>query len=504
LKTGLKILFILICLAAFSITLRAQNPVVDSLKLVLKKIKHDTVRCKVLYQLSEACTTKEWTDFNNEMLKICEAHLKDLKPGDNEYVVYRKFYAKGIANLGFEASEKSDGLKAIKLYEESMKIFEELNDKKGIASSLNNIGIIYQSLGNIKQALDNYTKSLKLLESLNDKYGISYCLNNLGYIYHGQGDYEKGLMYYEKAYTMYKEINELPGLAIALVNIGAIYDDRKDYVPALEKYNEALKLYEKMGNKHGMATCINNIGTVNDDLKKNQEALECYLKCLKLYEEVGDKFGIAHSLNNIGLSYFKNKKTDQALEYHLKSMQISKEIGYPLTIKNAARELYKIYKTKGDYNLAIENYKLHIKMRDSISNEENRKATYSQQLKYEYDKKAATDSVAHAKEKLIQSAELKKQEAELSMRKNRQYALFGGLGLVIVFAGVMFNRFKITQKQKMIIEDQKTEVEAQKNIVDEKQKQLLDSINYAKSIQKANLPTPSYLIKTFSRLKSVI
>ncbi|MBK7669428.1 MAG: hypothetical protein IPJ32_20045 [Sphingobacteriaceae bacterium] len=116
-------------------------------------------------------------------------------------------------------------------------------------------------------------------------------------------------------------------------------------------------------------------------------------------------------------------------------------------------------------------------------------------------KKAATDS-GSCKRKIIQTAEIKKQEAELTMRKNRQYALFGGLGLVIVFAGFMYNRFKITQKQKAIIELQKTEVEAQKNIVDEKQKELLDSINYAVRIQKAHFPTQAYIAKNLERLKS--
>jgi hypothetical protein len=49
---------------------------------------------------------------------------------------------------------------------------------------------------------------------------------------------------------------------------------------------------------------------------------------------------------------------------------------------------------------------------------------------------------------LATPAELAKQKAEISAKKNQQYALFGGLGLVLVFAGFMYNRFKITQKQK--------------------------------------------------------
>jgi hypothetical protein len=140
-------------------------------------------------------------------------------------------------------------------------------------------------------------------------------------------------------------------------------------------------------------------------------------------------------------------------------------------------------------------------MRDSINNESTRKASIKSQLKYEFEKQAAADSVAHAKENEIKNAELAKQKAEISAKKNQQYALFGGLGLVLVFAGFMYNRFKITQKQKKVIEEQKSIVEEQKKLVEEKQKEVLDSIHYARRIQQAQMPNEKMVSKIFKRLK---
>ena len=78
--------------------------------------------------------------------------------------------------------------------------------------------------------------------------------------------------------------------------------------------------------------------------------------------------------------------------------------------------------------------------------------------------------------------------------------LFGGLFLVLVFAAFMFNRVKITLKQKKIIEAarneiavQKETVEKQKELVEEKQKEILDSIRYAKRIQTALLTSEKYI-----------
>jgi hypothetical protein len=179
---------------------------------------------------------------------------------------------------------------------------------------------------------------------------------------------------------------------------------------------------------------------------------------------------------------------------------MSKELGYPELIRRSALSLKQIYKSTGRYGLALENYELHIKMRDSINNESTRKASIKSQLKYEYEKQAAADSVAHAKETEVKNAELAQHQAEIKAKKNQQYALFGGLGLVMIFAGFMFNRFKVTQKQKGIIEQQKEIVEEQKKLVDEKQKEVLDSIRYAKRIQMAQIPSDrqvSLILKRF-------
>ena len=65
----------------------------------------------------------------------------------------------------------------------------------------------------------------------------------------------------------------------------------------------------------------------------------------------------------------------------------------------------------------------------------------------------------------------------------------------------MFNRFKVTQKQKRIIEKKEKETNLQKEVIEEKQKEIIDSINYAKRIQQALLPGKKYIDKNIERLK---
>ena len=81
--------------------------------------------------------------------------------------------------------------KALEYYHKSLKIREEIGDKKGIANSLNNIGYIYDVQGDIPKGLEYYHKSLKIREEIGDKKGIAMSLNNIGYIYNSQGDIPK-------------------------------------------------------------------------------------------------------------------------------------------------------------------------------------------------------------------------------------------------------------------------------------------------------------------------
>ncbi len=63
------------------------------------------------------------------------------------------------------------------------------------------------------------------------------------------------------------------------------------------------------------------------------------------------------------------------------------------------------------------------------------------------------------------------------------------------------NRFRVTHRQKKVIEAQKKEVEDQKEVVEEKQKEILDSIHYAKRIQTALMPNEKYIDRNIRALQ---
>ena len=134
-------------------------------------------------------------------------------------------------------------------------------------------------------------------------------------------------------------------------------------------------------------------------------------------------------------------------------------------------------------------YELHIQMRDSINNESTQKAAIKQNMQYEYEKQHLSDSLETSKTLALKDIEISKQQAEAKAERTTKYGLFGGLGLVLIIALVLFRSVK--QKKKA-----NDEITRQKQEVEHKNREVLDSITYAERIQSAILPPMALMNET--------
>jgi serine phosphatase RsbU (regulator of sigma subunit) len=459
---------------------------IDSLKLALKNAKHDTARCNILAVLAETAGEDEWPLFNEQLRVLAEKNASVLPRDHSLKKVYLKLYAVALNNFGFLYDEQGDIPKALEYYFASIKIHEQIENKSGIASSLNNIGFIYKNQGNIQKALEYYHKSLMIKEEIGDKKGISKSLSNLGGIYRDQGESKKALEYYYRSLDILMEIADKPSIGTLLNNIGTIYNTQQDLQKALDYYYKSLKLREEIGDKSGIANSYGNIANIykkQDDLLK---ALEYHKKSLKIYEETGEKKGQASALINMAQIMTKNGQLNNALLYASRSMQTAKELGFPEYIFRSADVIKTVYQKQNKYKEAFEMYELEIKMRDSINNQETRKESIKKQMQYTYEKKELETKAEQEKKDAIANEEKQKQ-------KVITYSVSVGLFLVLLLTLFIFRGLRQKQKANLIITQQKIEVESQKHYIEEKHKEITDSINYAERIQRSFIATKEIL-----------
>ena len=490
----------------------AQNRNIDSLFTLLKKDKPDTNK---VFHSNNLCRELRVIGLYDTAFHYANAALKL-----SQQLSFKKGIADSHSNIGILYCIKGDNSKALEYWLTALKINEELKDKSGIARQLGNIGMIYEMQSDYSNARNYYFKALKMAEELGDKNLIANNLLNIGIVYDDQDDYSKALDYYFKAMKIYEELKNKNGIARLLGNIGIIYKGQNDYpkalnyffralkmaeeqgdknlaakwlcdigsvyyekdnsTEALDYYCRALKIFEELGNKDETASTLANIGRFYYNQSNFPKTLDCYFKALKIFEELKNKSGIATTLGHIGTLYTKTGKFKEAEVYLKKSIAMNASIGTLFNLKEFEEALSQLYDTTGQHKLALIHYKKAIALKDTLFSQENKKQLVRKEMQFEFDKKEA-----------ISIAENKNQQIVFEERNRKQkiitWSVFGGLLLVLAFAGFVFRTLRITRRQKKIIEIKNRETEQQKKIIEENNKDMKDSIRYAKRIQNALL-----------------
>jgi serine phosphatase RsbU (regulator of sigma subunit) len=303
--------------------------------------------------------------------------------------------------------------------------------------------------------------------------------NNIGNIYYLQENYSEALINYTAALKIQTETGDKQGIAGSYTNIGEVYRNQHKLNEALANQTAAVKIQEEIGNQDGLSNAYSNIGLVYFDKGNYSLAVENYLTALHLKEKTGDEQGMAWSYASLSEAYIKLKKYSEAESYAVKSLQLATELGELDDVKQADFNLSEIYEKTGKPQKALEYFKAFVAVRDSLFNEENTKKTVQQQMQYDFDKKETAAKLEQEKRDAVTSAENKKQQIIIA-------AVSVGLILMLILAGVILRSLRLHQKKNQIISHQK-------DLVEEKQKEILDSIHYAKRIQQALLTSVKYI-----------
>ncbi len=381
----------------------------DSLWTVFKQAKHDTTRIKTFLHIGDVYEYliqdtalfyyQKAVDLSNKALKLTSSHAKtydrifSLKSNSLNYIgIFHsnqgsydkaiKYYMlslkideelgnkKGISqsyiNIGVVHSNQGSYDKAIKYYLQSLKIFEEIGDKKGMPTCLMNIGIAYSDNGNYNKAIEYYLQSLKILEELGDKMGMSECYTNIGLVYSNQGSYNKAIKYYMQSLKNFEELGDKRGTSQCYTNIGIIYSRRGSYDKAIEYYLQSLKIDEELGDKNGMSKCYNNIGIVYNKQSSYNKAIEYYLQSLKICKELKDKKGMSRCYTNIGVVYGNQGNYDKAIEYYLQSLKIKEKLGDKKGMSVFYTNIGIIHYYQGNYDKAIKYYLKSLKIKKEL------------------------------------------------------------------------------------------------------------------------------------------
>jgi signal transduction histidine kinase len=312
------------------------------------------------------------------------------------------------------------------------------NDKRSTGVVYNHIAQIYHQLGFLDRSLEYALWALKWSEKAEDKQNIAEACKNIGNVYDGMKNSKLALTHYRKSLEIWENLGDKKGLVRANNNIGMIYDKTGQPKKALEYYQKAFALAEELNWQTGRGVTLTNIAGIYSELGKSTLSLEYNLKALEIGKKIGHKRLIAVLLSNIGVDYRKLGQYEKALQYVYQALEIAEEIKNKDIIRNFYEELFYIYAAMKDSKQAFHYFEKYKATNDEIFSEESQKNISELWTKFKTEEK---------------QAELERQK----LIRNLLVALFL---LVLILAGVIFNRYSIKKKAERQLKESEKKLRA--------------------------------------------
>jgi serine phosphatase RsbU (regulator of sigma subunit) len=343
---------------------------------------------------------------------------------------------------------------------------------------LNSKALALTSREKNEEAFQLHTEALALAEKNKFTKKIAHSLNNIANMFKRQRDYKTALQYFEKSLDTYRSIHDSEGIITACSGLAAAYGNLEDYTKALEYYQKVITMAEQQHRIYSLGLALNNIGNCYYEMHLPKKAKEYYYKAIAVNEKGDIRNSMVDSYSNY--AYMLNEEGDYAgaETYYRKSLAIARTTGYTDNLIEVYGYLAEMYLAKKDFKNAYYYADTVKYYKDSIAKAVNINALHEMTQKFDSEKKQ------------IEIENLGK-ENELKEKENRQQQLIlfvVGFALIIslVLGTLVFKQYKKNQKANKIITEQKESLQ-------EKQKEIVDSITYAKRIQTALLASDELL-----------
>ncbi|MEO8237917.1 MAG: tetratricopeptide repeat-containing sensor histidine kinase [Flavobacterium sp.] len=404
----------------------------DSLAIFLKTKPHDTTYVLALNEYTFLLVQEGKTDDAKKSVLGMENLTKKLNYGTGFYKVMNM---RGVIEYTNQNPQK-----AMDYFLECNKIIEKYKLPKRIfQNSLNNIGIIYEQIGDRENATKYAMKLINLQEKNNLRPFKSSPYNLLGNNLKFYKKYDEALTYFNKALVIETELKNFSGMAICENNIGNLYDDLKKSQEAINHYEKGLSYAETVNYKLLQTDLLTNAGRLYQKLKNYVKA-EKYLKKSEVFcRELEATQSLKIVCSNLGDLYFFQKKYDLSEKYYQEALALAKEIKDPEFLYTANENLSELYEAKGDYKKAFEYKKTAEVSKDSINKIDIAKNTEDLLRKYETDKK---------------EQEIAIKNIQINNANKQKWFLLSGILLLGVIGSLVFyqslNRKKTNDKLQIL------------------------------------------------------
>ena len=371
-------------------------------------------------------------------------------------------------NNRFWRTRGSSGAPLYKQCLENLESAKLINYRFGQAQCLLNLGVAsFIVEHNIDLAFSQFQEAILLFKSLKNEKWLANSYLTQALVFNNAGKSEaalsnalRGIIYYEN------NTEDLHDSAMAFYAIGTVYKDIKKFEES-ESYYKAGISDTMINDSIWFGRIFSGLSNIYADQGKYDEAITMAFKALVILKNENNIVGESRAYNDIGIIYKKQKKYKEALDYLLRGLEIRETIHLQQFALSSHIEIAELFCETGQSENAI----IHLKKAEQKAIETN---LFSRLSKIYFELSAIYKSSLDFQQALIYNEKYIKitidtQEKEIENKINSLHAEL------------------MREKEAEIERLKNVELKSAYDLIEIKNKEILDSINYAKRIQFALL-----------------
>ena len=312
-----------------------------------------------------------------------------------------------LNTLGMVYAESGDLIGSLKTFLQVQKLSHDLADLKAEADALNNLAIVYGYLGDHVSSLESYLQSLEVARQIGSKQAEMKALINIAILFLEQNKPAEALDYLQQSLSL-KSDDDPHTHAIALSNIARAYSALEDYQQALEHGLQGLAMMEKLEDAASVSYILDELGHVHSLLDNHEQARMYLEKSLKIKHEIGDPRGQAETNLHLAKLFELQGSPENAIHALQEALVLAQEIGAPTETYKAHQNLAKLFQGKSEYQQAFLHLEQYTKVKEKVAGDASAQRLQSLQVKFETEQTEKEKEIYR-----LQNVELARVNAEL-------------------------------------------------------------------------------------------
>ena len=431
-----------------------------------------------LYSFLLVCSSVAWSKTDPEdSLSQVYLHAENDSTRIETLIRWSAFYGPGESEQSLQKLNKALDL-AIRSQQVRMqgKVIEEM-------------GIVFSNNNNPDSSIYYYDIALQRYLSIGDSTGASKACYKIGRVYFYSSDFEKALEFFKRADT-YNDNTRNPSLvsqATSKMAIGVVYEEIDSLQLAIYYQELALKIKRENNLEIHIPVSLNNLAVLHGKTGNIGKARALLNESIEISERIGEYKALAFAQLTLGNLLMQEKRYPEAVSMMQKAISFWELSNSLRDLQEGYRSLYNAYKNIGDDSEALYYLEKTTSIKDSIYSEDRLLSMQEFDSKFKSREKEMTIQNQKLQiEKEVREKELAEEQ------KTMQFYLFSSIIILLLLNGVylVYIYLRKRRDQKLIL--------IQKLELEEKNSEIVNSINYAKRLQEAILPDGVYFKNNFS------